>query len=76
MWDTAGELFATLKEQGLTPARTSRQSRGADRPGGQLRPVGRVAESTRPYSMVGGQGQAVDGAHTLGLAEAQGGRDP
>ena len=26
--------------------------------------------------MVGGQGQAVDWAHTLGLAEAQGGRDP
>jgi len=33
-----GSLFATLKEQGLTPARTLRQSRGADGPGGLASP--------------------------------------
>jgi hypothetical protein len=33
-----GSLFPTLKEQGLTPARTLRQSRGADRPGGLASP--------------------------------------
>ena len=44
------ELFATLKEQGLTPARTAPVAwRG--QAWWSSRPVGRVAESTRPYSM-------------------------